>query len=133
MRTDYGMRREFDGNIETAEAEITEALKAVGFGILTRIDVAETLKKKIDVDRPPYVILGACNPKLANRALTLEPEIGLLLPCNVIVYQNEGGRTIVSIIDPASMVGMADNPQLECLVEEARPLLQQALASIGRL
>jgi uncharacterized protein (DUF302 family) len=133
MKTDYGMRNEFDGNVKAAEEAITEALKAVGFGILTRIDVAETLKKKIDVDRPPYVILGACNPKLANRALTLEPEIGLLLPCNVIVYQNEAGRTVVSIIDPASMADMADNPQLECLIEEARPLLQKALASIGRL
>lgn len=128
----YGMETIFDGSPEQAENVVTEALKQVGFGVLTRIDVAETLKKKIDVDRPPYVILGACNPMLANRALALEPEIGLLLPCNVIVYQNEMGRTMVSIIDPASMVGMADNPELECLVEEARPLLQQALDSITR-
>ncbi len=128
--SDYGMRTIFDGDIAAAETAITEALKAVGFGILTRIDVAETLKKKIDVERTPYVILGACNPKLANHALNLEPELGLMLPCNVIVYQNEDGQTVVSIIDPAAMVGMINNSELECLVKEARPLLNQALQSI---
>ena len=128
--SDYGMRTVFDGEIEAAEAAITDALKAVGFGILTRIDVAETLKKKIDVQRAPYVILGACNPKLANTALNLEPELGLMLPCNVIVYKGANDETVVSIIDPAAMVGMIDNPDLECLVAEARPLLEQALNSI---
>ncbi len=124
---DYGMRAVFEGTVEQAEEAITEALKEVGFGILTRIDVAETLKKKIDVERAPYVILGACNPKLASKALNLEPEIGLMLPCNVVVYENEHGKTMVSVIDPQAMVGMIDNPQLSCLVEEARPLLKQAL------
>jgi len=128
--SDYGMRKVFDGDIESAEAAITDALKTVGFGILTRIDVAETLKKKIDVERAPYVILGACNPKLANTALNLEPELGLMLPCNVIVYEDSDHHTIVSVIDPAAMVGMIDNPALECLVSEARPLLEQALNSI---
>ncbi|MDQ6999804.1 MAG: DUF302 domain-containing protein [Mariprofundus sp.] len=127
---DYGMRIVFDGDISAAEAAITEALKAVGFGILTRIDVAETLKKKIDVERAPYVILGACNPKLANTALNLEPELGLMLPCNVIIYEDSDHQTIISVIDPAAMVGMIDNPALECLVSEARPLLEQALNSI---
>jgi len=130
MKTDYGMRCEFNGSVGAAETAINQALKDVGFGILTRIDVAETLKKKIDVDRAPYVILGACNPKLANQALSLEPELGLMLPCNVIIYANETGKTVVSIIDPAAMVGMIDNPQLECLVKEARPLLQKALSAI---
>jgi len=130
MSHNYGMRTVYDGDMEAAEAAITAALTDKGFGILTRIDVAETLKKKIDVDRAPYVILGACNPKLANKALNLEAELGLLLPCNVIIYQNEAAETVVSIIDPAAMVGMADNPELECLVTEARPLLQQALQSV---
>lgn len=130
MSDDYGMRTIFSGSIEQAEQAVTEALQAVGFGILTRIDVAATLKKKIDVDRAPYVILGACNPKLANQGLNAEPELGLMLPCNVIVYQNDQQQTVVSIIDPQAMVGMIDNPQLKCLVEEARPLLQQALAAI---
>jgi uncharacterized protein (DUF302 family) len=130
MSNDYGMRTVYDGNMEAAESAITSALMDKGFGILTRIDVAETLKKKIDVDRAPYVILGACNPKLANQALNLEAELGLMLPCNVIVYQNEAGETVVSIIDPEAMVGMINNPQLECLISEARPLLQQALQNI---
>jgi len=130
-QTQYGMAITFDGSPEEAEAAITEALKTVGFGVLTRIDVADTLKKKIDVERPPYTILGACNPKLANRALSIEPEIGLLLPCNVIVYRDGDGATVVSVIDPSAMAGMSDNPQLQALVEEAKPLLQQALASLG--
>jgi len=128
--SDYGMRTLFDGDIAAAETAITEALKEVGFGILTRIDVAETLKNKIDVERAPYVILGACNPKLANNALNLEPELGLMLPCNVIIYQNDNEETVVSIIDPQAMVGMIDNPTLDCLVKDARPLLEQALNSI---
>ena len=128
---DYGMRTTFSGDIQAAEEAMTDALKAVGFGILTRIDVAETLKKKIDVSRKPYVILGACNPKLANHALQLEPELGLMLPCNVIVYENDAAETIVSIIDPQAMIGMIDNPNLQCLVQDARPLLQQALQSIA--
>jgi len=128
--SDYGLRTVFEGDVAAAEAAITDALKVVGFGILTRIDVTETLKKKIDVERAPYVILGACNPKLANTALNLEPELGLMLPCNVIVYKDSDNQTVVSIIDPAAMVGMIDNPELNCLVNEARPLLEQALNSI---
>ena len=128
--SDYGMRTTFGGSVAEAEAAISSALMAQGFGILTRIDVAETLKKKIDVDRPPYVILGACNPKLANRGLNLEPELGLMLPCNVIVYEDEAGETVISIIDPAAMVGMIDNPELECLVTDARPLLEKALQAV---
>ncbi len=128
--SDYGMRCVFNGSIEEAETKVTEALKDVGFGILTRIDVAATLKKKIDVSRKPYIILGACNPKLANQALNLEPELGLMLPCNVIVYENKQGQTMVSAINPEAMVGMIDNPQLQCLVNEAKPLLQQALDAL---
>lgn len=129
---DYGMRTIFNGSLEEAEVAMTDALQAVGFGILTRIDVAETLKKKIDVSRKPYVILGACNPKLANQALQLEPELGLMLPCNVIVYENDEGQTVVSAIDPEAMVGMIDNPKLQCLVNEAKPLLQQALDVLNK-
>jgi len=130
MSKDYGMRTVFDGNMEDAESAITEALKQAGFGILTRIDVTETLKKKINVDRAPYVILGACNPVLANKGLELEPELGLMLPCNVIIYQKRENQTVVSIIDPAAMIGMVDNPELKCLVEEAKPLLQNTLNNI---
>lgn len=130
MSVDYGMRIIFKGSVEEAERAITESLKEVGFGILTRIDVAETLEKKIGVQRLPYVILGACNPKLANQGLNAEPELGLMLPCNVIVYENEKSETVVSVIDPVAMVGMIDNPELKCLVDQARPLLQQALSRV---
>lgn len=129
---DYGMRTIFNGSLKEAEVAMTEALQAVGFGILSRIDVAETLKKKIDVSRKPYVILGACNPKLANQALQLEPELGLMLPCNVIVYENDEGQAVVSIVDPEAMVGMIDNPKLQCLVNDAKPLLQQALDALNK-
>jgi len=127
---DYGIRAVYNGTIEEAEGAITNALKEVGFGILTRIDVAATLKNKIDVDRRPYVILGACNPKLANRGINAEIELGLFLPCNVIVYQNESDETVISLIDPMAMVSMLDNPELNHLADDARPLLQQALNSI---
>ncbi|OIO73640.1 MAG: ABC transporter ATP-binding protein [Zetaproteobacteria bacterium CG1_02_53_45] len=127
---DYGIRTICNGSMEEAEAAITDALKAVGFGILTRIDVAATLKSKIGVERKPYVILGACNPKLANDGLHAETELGLFLPCNVIVYQNEDNQTVVSAIDPLAMVGMLENSELNQLVEHARPLLQQAVDSI---
>jgi len=130
MSKDHGMRTVFNGNMDEAESAITDTLKQAGFGILTRIDVAGTLKKKIDVDRAPYVILGACNPALANRGLRLEPELGLMLPCNVIIYRNNKNQTVVSIINPAAMVGMIENPELSCLVEEAKPLLQNALNRI---
>jgi uncharacterized protein (DUF302 family) len=121
----------FDGSVAEAEAAITEALKNVGFGVLTRIDVAETLKNKIGVDRPPYVILGACNPKLAHRALEAAPEVGLLLPCNVVVREDESGRTEVSIVNPDAMLGVIDRPELAALADEARPLFRQALEAIG--
>jgi len=130
MSKDYGMRIIFNGNMEEAESAITDALKQAGFGILTRIDVADILKKKIDVDRTPYVILGACNPVLANKGLELEPELGLMLPCNAIIYRNDRNQTVVSIIDPAAMVGMIENSELSRLVEEAKPLLQTALDEI---
>lgn len=131
MKTELGMSVTFDGSVAEAEAAITESLKNVGFGVLTRIDVAETLKNKIGVDRPPYVILGACNPKLAHRALEATPEVGLLLPCNVVVREDESGRTEVSIVNPDAMLGVIDRPELAALADEARPLFRQALEAIG--
>ncbi len=128
---DLGMSAVFDGTVEQAEAAITEALKDVGFGVLTRIDVAETLKKKIDLDRPPYVILGACNPKIAARALEMEPSLGLLLPCNVIVYQNDEGETVISIIRPVKMLGFLGRPEMLALAEQVKDLLAQALNRVA--
>jgi uncharacterized protein (DUF302 family) len=128
-RTDYGMRARLDVPFEEAIPKVTDALKDEGFGVLTEIDVKATLKKKIDVDFRRYVILGACNPQLANRALHSELEIGLLLPCNVIVFEDEGGST-VSIADPDAMMQMADNPTLRPIAAEARQRLQRVLSAL---
>ncbi|MES0371615.1 MAG: DUF302 domain-containing protein [Mariprofundaceae bacterium] len=129
--SDYGMSTVYNGSVEAAETAITEALKEVGFGILTRIDVADTLKKKIDYDKAPYVILGACNPKVAAQALEMEEELGLLLPCNVIVYENSSAKTIVSIIEPEAMLSVVGRDDMSVLAVEIRGLLQKALASVG--
>jgi uncharacterized protein (DUF302 family) len=118
---------------ESALVQTVNALKAEGFGVLTEIDVKDTLKKKLDVDRPPYKILGACNPPLAYRALTAAPEVGLLLPCNVTVRQLESGMVEVAIIDPLMMMGVIQNPALKPVADEALDRLQrvaQALQSI---
>jgi len=128
---DYGMRKVFDGTIEQAEEAITAALKEVGFGVLTRIDVSATLKAKIDYDKAPYVILGACNPKVASKALEMEEELGLLLPCNVIVYENKAGKTVISIIEPMDMLSVVRREDMNALAGQVRELLQQALATIG--
>lgn len=114
---------------EKALEKVTEALKAEGFGVLTSIDVKETMKKKLDADFRKYTILGACNPPLANRALTARPDVGLLLPCNVIVYE-EGESTVVNIIDPMSMVNFIPDPALETVAREAAEKLKRVSAAL---
>ena len=109
---------------------ITTALKAEGFGVLTTIDVQATLKQKLDADVPPYVILGVCNPPLAHRALTAEPEIGLLLPCNVIVYASSDGATRISVIDPEAQFTLAQRADLAKLARDISARLQRALGQI---
>jgi len=128
--SDYGISKVFDGSVEQAEAAISEALKGVGFGILTRIDVSATLKAKIDYDKAPYVILGACNPKVASQALEMEEELGLLLPCNVIVYENGKGETVVSVIEPKAMLSVVGREDMNALAGHVRELLEKALAAI---
>lgn len=126
----YGFVRHLPGVAFTdAVARTTEALKAEGFGILSEIDVAATLKKKLDVDFRPYLILGACNPVLAHKALGAEPQVGLLLPCNVVV-QAEGDGTTVSIADPKAMFTMVDNPGIAGVATEAEARLRRAIAAI---
>lgn len=125
----YGMTVRTDLTMEEAEAAIRSALADQGFGILTEIDVQATLKKKIDVDRAPYRILGACNPTLANQALDIEEGIGLLLPCNVAVYESNG-NTIVAAMEPELMSGVADNPALADVASEARRRLVEALSTL---
>ena len=129
---DYGMRTRVSAPYDQAVAQVTAALKAEGFGVLTTIDVQATLKQKLDVDFRRYVILGACNPPLAYRALTAEAEIGLLLPCNVIVYEDEGGAgCTISIIDPHVMLGVGINPSLAPVADEAAARLRRVLAALG--
>ena len=113
-------------SMEEAEKRVTEALKTEGFGVLTEIDVKATLKKKLDVDFKPYKILGACNPPLAHRALTSEPLIGLLLPCNVVVFE-DNGKMAVSIAKPLEMFKSVSNPALEPLAKEVDAKLQRVL------
>ena len=117
---------------EAALAQTVEALKVEGFGVLTEIDVKDTLKKKLGVDFPPYKILGACNPPLAHRALTAAPEVGLLLPCNVTVRKLEDGAVEVALIDPLMMMGVIDNPALRSIAEEANARLQRVAQSLER-
>lgn len=128
---DYGMRTRVSAPYEQAVAQVTAALKAEGFGVLTTIDVQATLKQKLDVDFRRYVILGACNPPLAHRALSTELEIGLLLPCNVIVYEAEDGAgSVVSIVDPHVMLGTGINPSLGPVADEAAARLRRVLAAL---
>lgn len=114
---------------EDARVRVTEALKEQGFGVLTEIDVRATLKKKLDADFRPYVILGACNPQLAKRALDEDLGIGLLLPCNVVIWQ-EDDASVVSIADPRAMFQIVHNERLQPMVEEAERRLRAALAVI---
>ena len=116
---------------ETALEKVTEALKAEGFGVLTSIDVKDTMKKKLNADFPKYAILGACNPPLAHKALTAWPEVGLLLPCNVIVYE-EGNAIVVNIIDPMSMTHFIQDPALEQVADEARTRLKRVAEALQR-
>jgi uncharacterized protein (DUF302 family) len=128
---DYGMRVHLPIPYDEAIVRATEALKVEGFGVLTEIDVKGTLKKKLDVDFRRYIILGACNPPLAHRALSTELEIGLLLPCNVIVYEDESGEgSVVSIIDPIMMLGTGINPNLAPVADEAAARLRRVLAAL---
>lgn len=127
---DYAYRTKLDLPYEEAIEKVTGALKEEGFGVLTEIDVKATLKKKLDADFRKYVILGACNPPLAHRALSTELEIGLLLPCNVIVYEEDGG-SVVSIVDPISMLGVVENPELEPVAQEARTRLKRVIEAVG--
>jgi len=114
---------------EQAVTRVTEELAKEGFGVLTEIDVKATLKKKLDIDVPPYRILGACNPQFAHRAMQLEPQIGALLPCNVVVRE-EGGETRVEIMDPHAVLQLVGRPEIAQIAGEVRTRLERVLASL---
>jgi uncharacterized protein (DUF302 family) len=125
--TRYGLHVDLNVPYETALERATDALKEQGFGVLTTIDVRQTLKQKLDRDFRKYVILGACNPPLADRALRAELEIGLLLPCNVIVYEREPGTSSVAAMAPLPAMGMIGNQELVDVAKEADTRLRRAL------
>jgi uncharacterized protein (DUF302 family) len=129
-QTTVGRTVRLNIDFQTALERVTAALKAEGFGVLTEIDVKDTLKKKLDVDFRPYKILGACNPPLAYRALSTASEVGLLLPCNVVVAQVEPGLTDVSLIDPLGMLGVLAYADLKPVAEEAAARLDRVAAAL---
>ncbi|HEU5440473.1 MAG TPA: DUF302 domain-containing protein [Ktedonobacterales bacterium] len=129
--TDYGFGTTLHASYDEAVAAVKDALKAEGFGVLSEINVKQTLKDKLGVEMAPYVILGACNPPLAHRSLTAEPEIGLLLPCNVVV-RAEGERTRVDVADPVAMLGIVGNPELDAVAAEAKQRLQRVVAALSQ-
>lgn len=124
--TRYGMKTRTGLTMADAEAKVRELLAAEGFGILTEIDVAATLEQKLGVTRTPYRILGACNPQLAADALDREADIGLLLPCNVVLYE-DGDDTVVAVLDPRTMVELTLNPALQDVAGEARTHLERVV------
>lgn len=127
---DIAYYRDMDLTMEAAESRVRATLQDQGFGVLTEIDVQATLKKKLDVDFPPYKILGACDPASAHRALSAVPEIGLLLPCNVTVSQNDDGTVRVAAINALVMLGIVEHPVLAEIAEEVNGRLQKAIDEI---
>lgn len=127
----YGFSTKVGSDFDAAIEKVTEALKVEGFGILTEIDVAATLKKKLGIEKRPYKILGACNPSLANQALDADPDIGLLLPCNVVVRLEENGDVTVAFMDPESVLGLVGKDKVTELGGQVRAKLQSVMAALN--
>ena len=130
--TAYGLRTEIGMAYDQAVESVTAALKDEGFGVLTTIDVKETLKKKLDVDFRRYVILGACNPPLAHRALTAETEIGLMLPCNVVVYEKDDGGSVIAAMAPLAALGIVESEALHEVAKEADARLRRVVTALEK-
>ncbi len=126
----FGIRKVLDMGFDEALAKVPEALKAEGFGVLTEIDVQATLKKKLDVDFRRYRILGACNPPFAHQALQLSLDVGMLLPCNVIVYETDDRKTVVSAVDPMQTMAAQGDPAMRPLAEQVQQKLRRVVDSL---
>jgi uncharacterized protein (DUF302 family) len=127
----YGISKRLSMDYDRAVERVTHTLKEEGFGVLTTIDVKATLKAKLDADFKRYVILGACNPKLAYKALTEENDVGLLLPCNVVVHETDDGGSVVAAIDPEAMLSVTGRDDLKPLAREVKVKLTRAIESCG--
>jgi uncharacterized protein (DUF302 family) len=127
----YAIARTVQISYEEADRRVRAALKEEGFGVLTEIDVSATLKEKLDVDFPKYAILGACNPPLAHQALQAEPDVGLLLPCNVVIRALPDGNTVVEALDPVVQLGVADAPGLSALAHDVRDRMRRVIAAVA--
>ena len=126
----YAFGKTLNMSYEQALGAVTQALAKEGFGVLTEIDVAATLKKKLNLERAPYRILGACNPQFAARALEIEPQIGALLPCNVIVRKDDAGRTVVEFMDPNAVLQLVGRPEIGTIAAEVRSRLERVMAAL---
>ena len=130
--TDYGLGVTVPLSYDQAVEKTREELAKEGFGVLTEIDVKATLKKKLDVEFRPYIILGACNPPIAHQALSTETDLGLLLPCNVIVYDSDKpGKSVVAAIDPVEQLKLTGNPAIEPFAQEVRARLERVLDGVA--
>lgn len=130
MESKFGFGKPVELTFDAAITKVTAELSAEGFGVLSDIDVAATMKKKLDKDMPPYRILGACNPVLAHKAISAIPDIGLLLPCNVLVREDASGKVNVSFMDPASVLGLVDDPAVIPLAAEVKAKLERVLDAL---
>lgn len=128
--SNYSFGGETELGFDEAVSRVTETLKEEGFGVLTEIDAKKVLKEKLGLDRRPYKILGACNPHFAHQAIDMEPQVGTLLPCNVLVYEREDGVVVVSAMNPETALKMVRNPDMECIAVEVRKRIQAALEKL---